>query len=162
MESSYRYILDQQANSTEPPSCIRLLKKTPFPDFHHWWPVCLVSHFSSPPLAHCLQLTPSGTVWPQLDRRGKEWRELSTWFTFWSKKAESLGIDFPCLSHLLAGKLTRLLTEMPINLICQNKTTLGTIPITELAHCNKTITSGALFSTRFNYFYWHSLVLIAT
>lgn len=29
------------------------------------------------------------------------------------------------------------LTEMPIDLIYQNKTTLGTIPITELAHVAK-------------------------
>ena len=39
-----------------------------------------------------------------------------------------------CLPHCWLRKLAGLLTEMSINLICQNKTTLGTIPITELAH----------------------------
>ena len=90
-----------------------------------------------PSTLNCSQFTPSGTVWPQLDRRGKEGRDYQHDSLSGPRKLRAWELISQCLPHLLARKPAGLLTETLINLICQNKTTVETIPITELAHVAK-------------------------
>lgn len=59
------------------------------------------------------------------------------WFTLWSQPVESLRIDFPMFTPPAGGKDCWVINWKPINLICQTKTTLRTIPITQLAHVTK-------------------------
>lgn len=68
--------------------------------------VCTIDRLSllCPSTLNRFQFTPSGVVWPQLDRRGKEGRGLPTWFTLWSQEAESLGINSPMFTSLAGRK----------------------------------------------------------
>lgn len=81
------------------------------------------------------QFALSCIVWPQLGRKGKKRSDFK--LPVQSLKAASLGINFLMFTSLAGRRAYWVINWSHINLIGKNKTTLGTIPITELAHVTK-------------------------